>query len=222
MLVAAQSRQGGKMNRGRKIAHFAAGGGALDTAQGLPAATPATGYTPGPETNAAGSWGAAAESGGIAGDPNISQVGAPPAWTFGGRPAAITFRRPPRYPPQRRMYMLPSKRLRLQDLSLLEWLKVAFLVQLRLQKAERSLTKLNPSRMAVVVGTVHITNLYFRKAISPILARPNVTRPMIPALTSPVKSMREPAEEGVEARRQHSRATANRRFQIVSRARKVE
>ena len=62
---------------GRKIAHFAPGGALDGTAQGMPAATGALGYTPGPETNAAGSWGAAATSGGIAGDPSISPVGAP-------------------------------------------------------------------------------------------------------------------------------------------------
>ena len=64
--------------RPRRIASFAAGG---SYAQGLPTPTPATGYTPGPETNAAGSWGAAAETGGIPGDTNASPVGAPPAWT---------------------------------------------------------------------------------------------------------------------------------------------
>ena len=61
--------------RPRRIASFAAGG---SYAQGLPAAAPATGYTPGPETNAAGSWGAAAETGGIPGDANMSPVGAGP------------------------------------------------------------------------------------------------------------------------------------------------
>jgi hypothetical protein len=78
--------------KGRRIAHFAAGGYAgaalmpagnyTATAQGLPAATPAGGYTPGPATNAAGSWGAAAESGGIAGDTNASPVGAPDTSAF--------------------------------------------------------------------------------------------------------------------------------------------
>ena len=64
---------------GRKIAHFQAGGGALPTgfAQGLPAATSSLGYTPGPETNQGGSWGRAAETGGVAGDPYNGSIGAP-------------------------------------------------------------------------------------------------------------------------------------------------
>ena len=66
---------------GRKIAHYAAGGGALPTdatAQGMPAATNSLGIqNPGPQTTSVGSYGAAAEQGGIAGDTNVSPVGAP-------------------------------------------------------------------------------------------------------------------------------------------------
>lgn len=70
-------------SRPRRIAHFAGGG---SFAQGLPTPTPATGYTPGPQSSAAGSWGAGAEAGGIPGDTNVSPVGAPPAWTGGPSP----------------------------------------------------------------------------------------------------------------------------------------
>ena len=70
-------------NMGRHIAHFAAGGDAISgTAQGMPAPTAGGGFTPGPETNAAGSWGAGAQSGGIAGDTNASPVGAPDTSAF--------------------------------------------------------------------------------------------------------------------------------------------